>query len=289
MKVKGLLGAILLNLLMALIEFIGGAISGSLSLISDALHNVNDVFSLVISYVAEVISKNKKSNSTHTYGYRRVEILSALLNGILLLLIFVFLISEAIQRFKVPTKVDGVQTIIIGFIGLIGNIVGAYLIHEDSHHNLNIKGAFLHLISDAFSSVGVIIGAILILMYNLYIADTIISLVIAGFIFYSAFGLIKDTLHILMEGTPRGIDIEALEDAILKVPGVRGIHHVHVWQVSSKDYLLSAHIVLDNQMISSAENITSQIKNLLEENFGINHSTLEVELEGEKKECQCEY
>ncbi|ACI18933.1 cation diffusion facilitator family transporter [Dictyoglomus thermophilum] len=291
MEAKKILGAMFLNFLMALLEVIGGIFSGSLALISDALHNINDFFALLISYLAEIISKNKKSNLKHTFGFRRVEILSALLNGVLLLGVFLFLIVEAFHRIKSPKEVEGIQTVIIGVIGLVGNILGALLLHEDSHHNLNIKGAFLHLISDAISSVGVIIGAMFIIFYKLYIADTIISLLIAGFILYSSIDLIKETLHILMEGTPREVDINEIQKLICKIPGVRDIHHIHVWQVSTKDYLLSAHVVVEDQKVSEAEKIVSQIKDTLREKFNINHSTLEIESETyfKEKECQCEY
>ncbi len=291
MVAKRILGAMFLNLSMAIIEVIGGIFSGSLALISDALHNINDFFALIISYLAEIISKNKKRTLNHTYGYRRLEILAALLNGLLLLGIFIFLASEALERVRNPKEIEGIQTIIIGIIGLFGNILGAYLLHEDSKHNLNIKSAFLHLISDALSSIGVIIGALLIILYRLYIADTIISLLIAGFIFYSAFDLLKDTLHILMEGTPKGIDVKKIEESICRIHGVKDIHHVHVWQVSTKDLLLSAHLVVENQMLSLAERIVDEVRNKLEENFGIRHSTIELESEdvNKEKKCQCEY
>lgn len=280
-----------INFSMALLEVIGGLLSGSLALVSDALHNVNDFFALLISYLAEIISKNKKSNINHTYGYRRVEILAALLNGILLLFVFIFLISEAFQRLKNPKEVEGIQTIIIGIIGLVGNILSAYLIHEDIHHNLNIKGAFLHLISDAISSVGVIIGALLIIFLKLYLADTIISLLISGFILYSSIDLIKDTLHILMEGTPKGIDIEKIQKTICEIPGVRDVHHIHIWQISTKDLLLSAHVVVEDQMVSLAEKIINEIKRVLSDKFRIHHSTLEIESEnsGREQGCKCEY
>lgn len=291
MTFKKLFLAMFINFSMALLEVIGGVLAGSLALVSDALHNINDFFALLISYFAELISKNKKGDGKHTYGYRRVEILAALLNGVLLFAVFVFLVLESLERLKNPKEVEGVQTIVIGIIGLIGNLVSAYLLHEDSHHNLNIKGAFLHLISDAISSVGVIISALIIIFFRLYIADTIISLLIAGFIFYSSLDLIKKTLHILMEGTPKGINIENIQNAICSVPGVKDIHHIHVWQISSKDFLLSAHVVVEDQMISCAEKILDQVKRVLAEKFEIHHSTLEIESENSisEKECRCDF
>ncbi|MEN2984290.1 MAG: cation diffusion facilitator family transporter [Dictyoglomaceae bacterium] len=291
MTLKRILMAMFINFSMALMEVIGGILSGSLALVSDALHNINDFFALLVSLLAELISKNKKSDRNHTYGYRRIEILSALLNSILLFGVFIFLILEALERIKSPKEVHGIQTITIGIIGLIGNMISAYLLHEDSQHNLNIKGAFLHLVSDAISSVGVIIGALLIIFYRLYISDTIISLLIAGFIFYNSIDLMKDTIHILMEGTPKGIEIEEIQKAICKVSGVRDVHHIHVWQVSSKDLILSAHIVVEDQRLSLAEKIVEEAKKVLRDQFGIDHSTLEVESEdlNKEKECNCEY
>lgn len=291
MTLKKLFLAMFINFSMALLEVIGGVLSGSLALVSDALHNINDFFALLISYFAELISKNKKGDGKHTYGYRRVEILAALLNGILLFAVFTFLVLEAFERLKSPKEVEGVQTIFIGFIGLIGNVVSAYLLHEDSHHNLNIKGAFLHLVSDAISSIGVIISALMIIFFRLYLIDTIMSLLIAGFIFYSSFDLIRKTLHILMEGTPKDISIEGIQEAICNIPGVKDIHHIHVWQISSKDILLSAHVVVEDQMVSCAEKILNQVKKVLAEKFEINHSTLEIESENsiEEKECRCDF
>lgn len=291
MSSKKLLWSMFINFTMALMEVIGGVLAGSLALVSDALHNVNDFFALLVSYLAEIISKNKKGDVNHTYGYRRVEILAALLNGLLLFGIFVFLILEAIERLKNPKEVEGVQTIIIGIIGFVGNVISAYLLHEDSHHNLNIKSAFLHLVSDAISSVGVIIGALIIIFFKFYVIDTIISLLIAGFIFYSSIDLIKNTVHILMEGTPKEIQMKELQEVICKVSGVKDVHHIHVWQISSKDLLLSAHIVLEDQMLSLAEKIVNEVKKVLSEKFGIHHSTLEIESESlsREKECRCEY
>ncbi|MGB9787664.1 MAG: cation diffusion facilitator family transporter [Dictyoglomus turgidum] len=291
MEVKRILGAMFLNLFMALLEVLGGVFSGSLALISDALHNINDFFALLISYLAEIISKNKKSNLNHTFGFRRVEILAALLNGVLLLGVFLFLIIEAFGRIKSPKEVEGIQTVIIGVIGLVGNILGASLLHEDSHHNLNIKGAFLHLLSDAISSVGVIIGALFIIFYRLYVADTIMSLLIAGFILYSSVDLIKETIHILMEGTPKGLNINEIQKILCQISGVKDIHHIHVWQISTKDYLFSAHVVVEDQKISEAQKIISQVKQALKDKFNIHHSTIEIESEDllKEKECQCEY
>lgn len=291
MSSKKLLWSMFINFTMALMEVIGGVLAGSLALVSDALHNVNDFFALLVSYLAEIISKNKKGDVNHTYGYRRVEILAALLNGLLLFGIFVFLILEAIERLKNPKEVEGVQTIIIGIIGFVGNVISAYLLHEDSHHNLNIKSAFLHLVSDAISSVGVIIGALIIIFFKFYVIDTIISLLIAGFIFYSSIDLIKNTVHILMEGTPKEIQMKELQEVICKVSGVKDVHHIHVWQISTKDLLLSAHIVLEDQMLSLAEKIVNEVKKVLSEKFGIHHSTLEIESESlsREKECRCEY
>jgi len=280
--------AMILNVIIALAQIIAGIFSGSLALISDALHNINDFFSLFISYIANKIASNKKSDIKHSYGFKRVEIISAFINGIMLLGVFFYLLFEAYKRLRTPHEVLGVPTLIVAIIGLIGNILGAMLLHEESHENLNIKSAFLHLVSDSLSSVGVILSSILILWKNLYIADTIISIVIAIFVLFGSYELLKESIHILLEGVPYNLDIEDVKRKILEIEGVKDVHHIHLWQIGSKEILLSAHVVVKDQELSEAEKIYGRINSILRENLGIIHSTIQLET-SENKGCNCEF
>lgn len=288
MKRNRLFWAMLLNIFIAIGEVIGGLLANSLALISDAFHNINDFLALLISYLADLISKNKKKDSLYSYGYRRLEILSALLNGLLLLGLFIFLLYEAYERIKNPPKILGLPTFIVAVLGLVGNILGAGLLRKESHENLNIRSAFLHLVSDSLSSVGVIISSLLILWKNIYIADTVMSLIIAFFVLFGSYDILKNSIHILLEGTPYHLNPKKIEESISGVPGVKEVHHLHIWQIDSKEVALSAHIVVEDQKLSDAEKICNTIEKRLREDLGINHSTLQLEVEGGKN-CHCEF
>ena len=270
--------SIILNFIITAAEFIGGIISGSLALLSDALHNLNDTTSLGISLVARKISK-KEANRDKTFGYKRAEIIGAFINLITLVIIALFLIKEGVERFYNPQPIDGMVMFIVAIIGLLGNVITAILLYRDSTENLNLRSAYIHILSDAFSSVGVIIAGILILWYQLYIIDTILTLIIAGYILWHSYYMLRQTINILMESTPADIKIPNVQQAMAEVDGVLDIHHLHVWRLDEKNILLESHVVIDEDSMGHMESIKSSLKKLLSTNFDIHHSTLEFEFE----------
>jgi len=270
--------SIILNFIITAAEFIGGMISGSLALLSDALHNLNDTTSLGISLVARKISK-KEANRDKTFGYKRAEIIGAFINLITLVIIALFLIKEGVERFYNPQPIDGMVMFIVAIIGLLGNVITAILLYRDSTENLNLRSAYIHILSDAFSSVGVIIAGILILWYEVYIIDTILTLIIAGYILWHSYYMLRQTINILMESTPADIQIPNVQQAMTEVNGVLDIHHLHVWRLDEKNILLESHVVIDEGNMGQMESIKSALKNLLSTDFDIHHSTLEFEFE----------
>ncbi|MEL7832616.1 cation diffusion facilitator family transporter [Fodinibius sp. Rm-B-1B1-1] len=270
--------SIILNFTITAAEFIGGIISGSLALLSDALHNLNDTTSLGISLVARKISK-KEANRDKTFGYKRAEIIGAFINLITLVIIALFLIKEGIERFYNPQPIDGMVMFIVAIIGLLGNVITAILLYRDSKENLNLRSAYIHILSDAFSSVGVIIAGVLILWYQLYIIDTILTIIIAGYILWQSYYMLRQTINILMESTPTDIEIPNVHQAMTQINGVLDIHHLHVWRLDEKNILLESHVVIDEDDMGQMESIKSALKELLSTNFDIHHSTLEFEFE----------
>lgn len=270
--------SIALNLIITISEFVGGIISGSLALLSDALHNLSDTTSLGISLVARKVSK-KEANAEKTFGYKRAEIIGAFINLITLVLIALFLVKEGVERFYNPQPIDGLVMFVVALIGLWGNLVTAILLYQNSKENINIRSAYIHIISDALSSVGVILAGWLILQYQWFIVDTILTILIAGYILAQSFYMLRKTIDILMEGTPANIDLDEITRAMQQVVHVLDVHHLHVWRLDEQNTLLESHVVIDEDNISQMEEIKSNLKNLLTSKFDIHHSTLEFEFE----------
>ena len=270
--------SIFLNLGITLAEFIGGILSGSLSLLSDALHNLNDTASLGISLVSRKIA-GKEADPDKTFGYKRAEIIGAFINLVTLVIIALFLVKEGIERFYNPRPIDGMTMFVVAIVGLLGNFITAVLLHRDSKENINIKSAYIHILSDGLSSVGVIIAGWLILQYRLYIVDTILTLIISGYILWQSYFMLRHTIDILMEGTPADIDLVEVKEAMYSVARVRDVHHMHVWRLDEQNILLESHVVIDEEDADKMEEIKSEIKQLLGTEFNIHHSTLEFEFE----------
>lgn len=267
-----------LNFMITLAEFVGGIISGSLSLLSDALHNLNDTVSLGISLVARKISK-RDANREKTFGYQRAEIIGAFINLVTLVIIALFLIKEGIQRFYNPQPIDGTVMFVVAIIGLLGNVITAALLFRSSKENINIRSAYIHILSDALSSVGVIVAGVLILWYKLYIIDTILTLVIAGYILWQSYHMLRKTINILMESTPAGLELPNIQSAMAGISGVLDIHHLHVWRLDEHNILLESHVVIDENDLDQMESIKTSLKEMLSSQFNIHHSTLEFEFE----------
>jgi cobalt-zinc-cadmium efflux system protein len=270
--------SIFLNLAITIAEFIGGILSNSLALLSDALHNLSDTASLGISLIARKISK-KSPDAQKTFGYKRAEIIAAFINLVALVIIAFFLIKEGIERFFDPQIIDGGIMLWVALVGLIGNVITAYLLHYDSKDNINIKSAYIHIFWDAISSVSVIIGGIIVWLYGLVIVDTIITLMIAGYILYQSFYLLRETIDILMESTPADIEIPEIKESIESVDHVLDVHHIHAWNLDEKKRLLECHVKIDRSEANKLETIKTEIKELLNKKFSIPHSTLEFEFE----------
>ncbi len=259
------------------VEVIGGILTNSLALLSDAGHMLSDAAALGLSLLAFKLSE-KATDTSKTFGYKRFEILAAFINGITLLGISLYIFWEAINRFLEPPNVS-TNMIVIAFIGLIVNIVVAWiLLKGDTSENLNLRSAFLHVIGDMLGSFGAIVAGLLILFFDLNIADPIASVIVALLVLISGWRVTKDSFHILMEGTPVEIEIEKVKDALLSIPEVQEVHDLHVWTITSNFPALSCHIVVKNN--SDNDSVLNKATTLLKESFHLNHTTLQIEGSG---------
>jgi cobalt-zinc-cadmium efflux system protein len=270
--------SIFLNLGITLAQVIGGIISNSLSLLSDAVHNFNDSMSLVTTLVTKKIAK-KGATSSKTFGYKRAEIIGAFVNLITLVIVALFLIKEGIERFFVPETIDGLTMFWVAMIGLAANMMTAALLWKNSKDDLNMRAAFIHILADAISSVGVIIGGWLIIKYNWYIVDAILTLLIGSYILWHSYHMLREAIEILMEAKPDNIDITELTASMQNVEKVCDVHHVHVWRLDEESTLLESHIVIQKEDLYLMEEIKSAIKKVLHDEYHIAHSTLEFEFE----------
>ncbi|MCH7770138.1 MAG: cation transporter [Bacteroidetes bacterium] len=269
---------VLLNLLITVVEVIGGIISGSLALISDALHNFSDAISVIISYIA-IRLKERDSSSKHTFGFKRAEILAAVINSSVLVIISIYLFYEAILRFQNPEPIKGILMTVVASIGLAANIAGTLLLKRDAKKSMNIRSSYFHLLSDAISSVAVIIGGLAITFWNMYWLDPLLTILIAVYITRVSFKILSNAIHVLMEGAPPDISIREIQTEVEKLEKVENIHHVHIWTVGENDVHLEAHIDVADMMISKSNILGEQIEALLKTRFGINHITLQFECE----------
>lgn len=270
--------SIVLNLAITLAELIGGLLSNSLALLSDAVHNLNDTVSLGITLLTKKFSR-KSANTSKTFGYKRAEIIGAFINLITLVIVALFLIKEGVERFFEPQTIDGFTMFWVAIVGLIGNFVTAALLWKDSKNSLNMRSAFIHILSDGLSSVGVIIGGWLILEYQWYIVDTILTMIIGVYILWHSYYMLRETINILMESKPEHLNIKELTEAMRGVARVCDVHHVHVWRLDENSILLESHIVIEKDDLDEMETIKASIKKLLHDEFDITHSTLEFEFE----------
>lgn len=269
------LAVTLLNVLITVVEIIGGLISGSLALLSDAFHNIGDSFSIILGYFAQQIGGRPETRKS-TYGYRRAEILSALTNSLLLVIIAIFLIGEAIQRLSHPQHINGTIMMVVAIVGLVANFLSAALLHSGSHDNLNVKATYLHVLSDALSSVAVIIGGIILIFVNVPWLDPLLTIAVAIYIAYESLPIINQTIRILMQSSP-DLDYEAIAKDLTSIDGVDAVHHVHAWMIDEHHIIFSAHLNCEDKPLSQIEQIYSQVEKLLREKYGICHITLQAE------------
>ena len=274
---KNLLISVILNASITLAEFIGGILSNSLALISDAVHNLSDTMAIVISYIAMLIGK-KKSTNKNTFGFKRIEILAALFNAVVLIAISIYLFFEAYERFVNPEPIKGTTMFIVATIGLLGNLISVLLLHKDSSHNLNVKAAYLHLMGDTLSSVGVIIGSILIYFWNVYWVDPLLTIIIGIIIIKGTWGILKETIEILMQASPAGLDIKEIKSELEKHPEVINIHHIHTWRLSDNIIHFQGHAEVNKKLtVQEIDKIRIELENILHQKFKIDHITIQME------------
>ena len=255
-------------------EAVGGWLTNSLALIADAGHMLTDVAALSLTLFA-IWFATRPATSKKTYGYYRLEILAAFVNGIALVLLSIWIIYEAFERWTSPVAIAGTQMTVIAVGGLVINLIAAYLLHAEHKHDLNMRGAFLHVIGDLLGSVAAIVAGGLIVMFGWLWADALGSALISVIIIIGAWRLILDSVNVLLEGTPRHISLSAVETTITETPGVGGVHDLHVWTISSGIDALSAHITHD-ESVSHSE-LLAMVRNKLHEEFGIDHLTIQME------------
>lgn len=279
---KSLLIVLCITTIYMVAEFVGGYFTNSLALTADAGHMLGDVGALGLSFFALWLT-TKKAPVENTYGYFRAEIFAAFINGIALVFIALAIIYEAYQRITMAQEIEALPMAIIAFGGLIVNIIAAKVLHSGSKENLNVKGAFLHVIGDLLGSIGAIAAGVIIYFWHFYLADPIVSAIIALLILYSSVNLINSAVQILMEAAPAHIDIKEIKDAISKIDNVIAVHDLHVWSITSSAVSLSVHIVAVNH---NSERILCEVNNILKEKFNISHATIQIEPEGfDENQC----
>jgi len=275
-KGKKLLWVALLNITITIVQIVGGILANSLSLLSDALHNLGDSSAIFIAFLAGKHSE-KQADKSKTFGYKRIEILAALFNAVTLIVISLFLFYEAYKRFLKPEPIHGKLMIIVAFVGLLANLVSVLLLQKEKDHNLNIRAAYLHLIGDTLSSVAVILGGIAIWLYDVVWIDPLITVLVGIYIIYHTWHVVNETVNILMQASPKNIDLDNIKKEIESIEIVSNLHHIHVWQLDDKHVHLEAHINLKNDLkLSEINDIRKEIIELLYHDFQINHTTLQI-------------
>ncbi len=273
---RRVLVAILVNGLLTVVQVVGGLLSGSLALLADALHNLSDAAALVIAFGARRIAR-RPSDSGMTFGYGRVEVVAALINYTTLIVIGLYLVAEAVARFFQPQAVEGWLVVVIAAVALVVDLLTALLTWALSKQSMNIRAAFLHNVADALGSVAVIVGGVLILWFDWWFVDPIITLLIAGYILWQSFREIGPVIRILMLGSPPDVATRDVLAGLRSVPGVADVHHAHFWQMQEHASALEAHLVIHVSDWGRADQIKAEAKRLLRRDFGIGHSTLELE------------
>jgi len=279
---KRFLMATILNAIITIAELVGGLLSGSLALVSDAIHNFTDTFSLILAWIAHVLS-GRKIDPRNTFGYRRAQILAAFVNALFLIIITIGLIYEAIRGFFQPHEVAAGLMLVIAVIGLIANIATAFMLSRGRDDSLNQKAAFLHILADALSSVGVIVAGICIYFFHWNWLDPLLTLLVALYMFKEAVPVLRAAVAILMEGNTQ-LDVAAIQKDLQAFPVVVNCHHFHAWQIDEQRINLTFHITMADCMLSEAEQVTDAIRLLLKQKYHVDHVTIQVEVEkGEHK------
>ncbi|MBK5192113.1 MAG: cation transporter [Flavobacteriaceae bacterium] len=280
---KNLLISIILNIAITLAQVIGGFLSGSLALLSDALHNFSDVISLIVSYVANILVK-KDASLNRTFGYKRAEIIAAFVNSSALIVIGILLIIEAVKRFQNPLEINSNLVIWLSLVAILGNGFSVLLLKKDSKANMNMRSAYLHLFTDMMASVAVLVGGLLMKLYQVFWVDSLLTFAIAVYLIVVGFDLLKSSTRVLMLFTPTDVALEDIARKISELSEIDNVHHLHVWQLNEEETHLEAHIDFNNDIsLSQFDIIIDQIKELVHNEFGINH----VNIQPEFGKCEC--
>ncbi len=265
-----------------IIELIGGLLSNSLAVLADVGHMLQDVLALLLSIVALKLY-DKGRDSKHSFGYKRAEVLAAFINGLFLIVISIYLLFEAFQRYGKPEVIDTSIMFTVSFIGIVANVSIFLILYKSSHDDLNIKGALLHVAGDTLGSIGAVIASLLIILTGNVIFDILMTLVITILIIFSAISLLKESIHILMEGTPENLDLNVIHKDLSRLKGIKNIHDMHIWSSSSNERLFSGHFVINKDLEQC--NAISMINNCLSTNYNISHATIQIEHESYFKNC----
>ena len=272
--------AVGINVLLTVAQIIGGVLSGSLALIADALHNFSDAASLGLALFARRIGR-RPADKLMTFGYARAEVVAALINLTTLFIVGFYLLVEAINRFADPQPIEGWTVIWVAGIALVIDVITAMMVYTSSKNSLNMKAAFLHNVSDALASVGVIVAGVLILLYDFYIADLIITVAIAAYVIYQGVTLMPRTVCLLMGAVPDEIEFDRIVAALRAMDGVKNVHHVHVWSISEHSHALEAHIVPRDQSLDAFEAVKLSARAMLAKDHDITHATFEACLDAD--------
>jgi len=274
---KNLLLSALLNLVVTVAEVLGGLFSNSLALLSDALHNLGDTSAIFIAFLANQISK-KEGTSKKTFGFKRIEILAALFNAIVLVVIIIYLFIEAWHRLRNPMPIKGLVMLIVAVVGLLANLFSVLLLKKHAKQSINIRAAYLHLIGDTISSFVVIFTAILIYFFNIFWIDPLVTFLLGIYLLWETYRILKVALDILMQATPPGLDLNVVKESLETIPAIDNIHHVHAWNLSDQDIHFECHVDLKSDIrISETEIIRDAINKMLKEKFRITHVTIQYE------------
>ncbi len=271
---RRLIGALVLTLTYMAVEVIGGLLTGSLALLVDAAHMLTDAGGLALALFA-IRFAERPATPQKTYGYLRIEILSALANAVVLLLLTVYILYEAYRRFVDPPEIIGGPMLAVAVVGLVVNLISMRLLAGGSSESLNVKGAYFEVLADMLGSLGVIVAALIIMLTGWHLADPLIGAGIGLFIVPRTWQLLKQVTHILLEGTPPEVDVSLLERKLLDISGVKAVHDLHVWTITSGLDAMSCHVVVTD--MADAESVLNIARRLLAEEFGIDHTTIQVE------------
>ena len=280
-EAKNLVISIFLNVIITLAQVVGGILSGSLALISDALHNFSDVLSLVFSYVAHKLSR-RKASINQTFGLKRAELIAAFVNAFTLVLVALYLVFEAVMRFFELKEIASDTVIWLALLGIVANGLSVLLLKKDADHNLNMKSAYLHLLTDMMASVAVLVGGLLMKYYQIYWIDSVMTLIIAVYLIVVGTDLLIKSTKMLMLFTPEHINIKEIVREVHKIPGIRKLHHIHVWHLNEEELHLEAHLdCSDDIRMSEFNNLLHLLEEVLYEKFGINHVNIQPEFHKE--------